>query len=473
MFKYIVKRILIFFPTLIAISLAIFFLNQMAPGDPVESMLNLTGGGEGGGNMADKLAGEEQYLEMREKLNLHLPVFYFSLTSKAYPNTLHKIARKAHRKNVNKLIGKYGNWDEVSAYYENLKTFEKETILIEKDSLNPKALISIRENIGNLYRQNDEERVVRTFGKVSTAVASTPSTAELTNTFNKVQSSYDAMVGQPTAWKTWIPKFNFYGFKNQYHKWITNFLTLNFGYSYKDKQLIANKIGDNIAVTMSISLLSIFFTYLLAIPLGVFSARNKGTLKDGISTTILFILYSLPSFWIATLLIIYLCSPEYLNWFPPYGIGEIKEGMNFFQVLGVRAYHIVLPLFCWTYGSLAFLSRQMRGGMLNILGQDYIRTARAKGLEENSVIWKHAFRNSLLPVITLFANIFPLMISGSIVIEVIFSLPGMGRMLFDAIVFKDFPVVFTLVMLTSMLTMVGYLIADILYAMVDPRISYK
>jgi len=115
----------------------------------------------------------------------------------------------------------------------------------------------------------------------------------------------------------------------------------------------------------------------------------------------------------------------------------------------------------------------MRGGMLNILSSDYVRTARAKGLEDNTVIWKHAFRNSLLPVITLFGNVFPAMISGSIVIEVIFSLPGMGKMLFDAIVFKDFPVVFTLVMMTAFLTMIGYLIVDILYAVVDPRISYK
>ncbi len=229
---------------------------------------------------------------------------------------------------------------------------------------------------------------------------------------------------------------------------------------------------DNIAVTMTISLISIFFTYLIAVPLGVFSARKKGKFSDNVTTTGLFILYSLPNFWIATLMIIYLCQPQYLNWFPAYGLGEVDPSMGFFERLGIRAYHIVLPLICWTYGSLAYLSRQMRGGMLNVLSLDYIRTARAKGLEENTVIWKHAFRNSLLPVITLFANVFPLMISGSIVIEVIFSLPGMGKMLLDAIVFKDFPVVFTLVMMTSLLTMIGYLIADILYAIVDPRITY-
>ncbi len=474
MFKYIVKRILIFIPTLIAISMAIFFLNLLAPGDPVENMLNLSGGGESGGNMADKMAGEEAYLLKRAELNLDKPPFYFALTSKAYPDTLYRVPRKWHRENLHRLIGEYGNWEQIDNYYKQLQAFEENVVLTKKDSLNPRALIKIRENVGNLYQQHEEDDVERSFNKIEYQINSTPSTLALSSSFNQLKADYESILTGATKWKTKVPKIAWYGLDNQYHKWFYNFFVkLDFGISLQDKQPIAAKIKSNILVTMTISLLSILLSYFIAIPLGVFSARNKGKFSDNATTTVLFVLYSLPSFWIATLLIIYLCSPENLNWFPAYGLGEFKEGMNFFQKLGVRAYHIVLPLFCWTYGSLAFLSRQMRGGMLNILNQDYIRTSRAKGLAENKVIWKHAFRNSLLPVITIFANVFPAMISGAIVIEVIFSLPGMGRMLLDAIVFKDFPVVFTLVLITAFLTMVGYLIADILYAIVDPRISYK
>jgi peptide/nickel transport system permease protein len=139
----------------------------------------------------------------------------------------------------------------------------------------------------------------------------------------------------------------------------------------------------------------------------------------------------------------------------------------------VKMHHLILPLFCWTYGSLAFVSRQMRGSMINALSQDYIRTARAKGLDEGKVIWKHALKNSLLPIITLFAAVFPYAISGSIVLEIIFAIPGMGKLAFEALGARNYPVVYTVVMFSAILTMAGYLVADICYALVDPRISYS
>ncbi|MBL0079284.1 MAG: ABC transporter permease subunit [Bacteroidetes bacterium] len=147
--------------------------------------------------------------------------------------------------------------------------------------------------------------------------------------------------------------------------------------------------------------------------------------------------------------------------------------MNFIEIIGVRLKYLFLPLVCYTYGSLAFISRQMRGAVINSLGQDYVRTAKAKGLSQKVVLWKHAFRNSLLPIITLFANIFPLAISGSIVLEIIFSIPGMGKLAYEAILRRNYPIVFSVVMFSGILTLVGNLVSDILYAVVDPRISYS
>ena len=248
------------------------------------------------------------------------------------------------------------------------------------------------------------------------------------------------------------------------------FIRFDFGKNY-ELQPVSEVIKGGIFWTVVLSLLSILLTYSIAIPIGVYSSRRKGTKSDSIISTLLFMLYSLPNFWVATLMIVFLC--EILGWFPVFGLGDIPDGATALETFQIRAYHLVLPLFCWTYPSLAFLSRQMRGGMLATLSQDFIRTARAKGLEEKTVIWKHGFRNSLLPIITLFANVFPRMVSGSIVIEVIFGIPGMGKIMLDAINRSDFPTVFTVVMLTALLTMIGYLIADILYALVDPRIKYK
>ena len=246
----------------------------------------------------------------------------------------------------------------------------------------------------------------------------------------------------------------------------------DFGISYQDGRPVKSVLWDAIRWTVMLSLLSILLSYLIAIPIGVNSAQNKGSKGDQITTTFLFILYSLPSFWVATLLIMLFGGGDFFDWFPSYGVGEVTDSMHFIEIVGVRLKYLFLPLVCYTYGSLAFISRQMRGAVINSLGQDYVRTAKAKGLSQKVVLWKHAFRNSLLPIITLFANIFPLAISGSIVLEIIFSIPGMGKLAYEAILRRNYPIVFSVVMFSGM-TLVGNLVSDILYAVVDPRISYS
>jgi peptide/nickel transport system permease protein len=176
------------------------------------------------------------------------------------------------------------------------------------------------------------------------------------------------------------------------------------------------------------------------------------------------------------MLIVFFTSPEYgnaLHWFPAGGVTDLPKTAPFMARFWDIGYHLVLPIICVTYGSLAFIARQMRGGMLNVVKQDYIRTARAKGLEEKKIIWKHAFRNSLFPIITMFAYIFPAAIAGSVVIEVIFSIPGMGGLAYSSIIARDWPVVYTILMFAAILTMVGNLVADMLYAVADPRVTFK
>jgi peptide/nickel transport system permease protein len=186
-------------------------------------------------------------------------------------------------------------------------------------------------------------------------------------------------------------------------------------------------------------------------------------------------LYSLPSFWIGTMLIIYFTNDYYASWmnlFPPYGLGKIGPEFGLWERVVDRAYHLFLPLLCGVLGSFAYISRQMRGGMLSVLRQDYIRTAFAKGLDPNKVYWKHAFRNSLIPIITIFAGLLPAMISGFLILEFLFSIPGMGRVSYEAVVSRNYPVLFTVLMFAAILTMLGTLVSDILYAVVDPRISF-
>ena len=194
---------------------------------------------------------------------------------------------------------------------------------------------------------------------------------------------------------------------------------------------------------------------------------------DKASSVMLLMLWSLPSMWVGQMLIGYLCGPP-LNWFPPAGLSSNDaEGMLFSGWLVDRLWHLVLPVFCLTYAGFAYLTKQVRAGMLDNLRADYVRTARAKGLSNWVVIFRHAFRNSVIPVITTMATLLPAMLGGSVIIEKIFSIPGMGLLAFEAVTTRDYNVVMAVATIGGMMNLVGILFADIAYAMVDPRISFE
>jgi peptide/nickel transport system permease protein len=360
----------------------------------------------------------------------------------------------------------YGNWGEIAAYYETTKKLYAVVYKTEKDSTNAENLIVLKNEVNELGKMYNEQGITQSLKNINQAAETNPSFTAILPYAKQSLEAFNKVNTNATSWKNYIPSISWYGFNNQYHNWISNFFRGNFGISYQDDRPIKDKIYDALGWTMLLNFLAIILTYLISIPLGVFSAVKKGSQRDKISTTLLFMLYSLPNFWIATMLIVFFCNPDFFAWFPTYGTGEQGNWLDI-------AYHLILPLFCIIYPSFAFLSRQMRGGMLTVLGQDYIRTAKAKGLSQKNIIWKHAIRNSLLPMITLFASIFPLAISGSFAIEFIFNLPGMGQLSLNAIYARDYPMVFTVMMFSTILTLIGYLVSDILYAFVDPRISFS
>jgi peptide/nickel transport system permease protein len=259
----------------------------------------------------------------------------------------------------------------------------------------------------------------------------------------------------------------------QYLIWLANMVTLDFGNSFVDNRPVITKIVERLPVTVPISLSTIFIAYMVAIPIGIYSAARQYSFWDRFSTFILFVLYSLPSFWIATMAIVFLANVEYLKIFPTSGLFTLgSENWGFWERTWDRIWHLILPIACYTYGSFAFLSRQMRGSMLEVIRQDYIRTARAKGLKEKTVVLKHALRNSLIPIITLFGNVFPLLVGGSVIIETIFSIPGLGQLAFQALVARDYPLIMAELVIAALLTLIGLLVVDILYALVDPRIAF-
>lgn len=252
-------------------------------------------------------------------------------------------------------------------------------------------------------------------------------------------------------------------------------LALEFGNELVNK---SRSIGDELKkrvfeVTLPLALISTFLTYLFAIPIGIFSANRRGTKIDSSVTLMLFVLYSVPVFW-AGLMLQIIFGKEGFGLLPVIGMhGNDADQLSFFPWLWDSFKHMILPVTTLTYGSLAYISRQMRTGMIEVLNLDYIRTARAKGLGERKVILKHALRNSLIPVITIFASILPILIGGSIVVEVVFDLPGMGEYMFSALMSRDYNAIMAIMAIVSVMTLLGILLSDIAYAMADPRISYS
>ncbi len=258
----------------------------------------------------------------------------------------------------------------------------------------------------------------------------------------------------------------------RYVTWIKRLATLDFGTSFLDHRPVRDKIMERLPATLILNITSLIAALLLAVPLGLYAAARQNSRFDKVGGTTLYFLYSLPEFWVALLLIMFFGVK--LRLLPFHGMESMDA-----RELGLLAYgwdrvlHMILPTICLTYGSLAYLSRFVRGSSLEVIRQDYIRTARAKGLDERSVVYRHVFRNTMIPLLTLLGLLLPTLISGSIILESIFSWPGVGDLFFTSVRARDYPVVMGLSFITAILVLLSTLLADLLYAWADPRVTYQ
>lgn len=258
----------------------------------------------------------------------------------------------------------------------------------------------------------------------------------------------------------------------QYSQWVKRLVRFDFGNSFIDNRPVVEKIMERIPLTLTINLLSMFFIFCLAIPLGIKSALKKDKFYDNFVTFISFIFFAAPAFWLALLLMNLFCIQ--LGWFPISGIVSLDfEYFNWWQKILDLSRHLFLPVLVSVIGAFAGLTRYMRSEMIEVMNQPYIRSAFAKGLTQNQVIKRHALRNALLPVVTIIGLSIPGLLGGSVIFESIFALPGIGRLFYEAVMTRDYPLIMAEVVLAAILTMVGNLIADISYAVVDPRIRYS
>ena len=255
----------------------------------------------------------------------------------------------------------------------------------------------------------------------------------------------------------------------QYARWIGRVARLDFGRSFLDDRSVTEKIVERLPITLTINLLSLGLVLGIAVPLGVLAAIKPGGAFDRFTTVFVFLGYSMPSFWLALM-----CMALFgvtLRWLPISGIHSLDhDAMAWLGRWLDTGWHLALPVGITAFTGLAGLSRYMRTSMVEVLRQDYIRTARAKGLPESRILFHHGLRNALLPLITILGLSLPDLIGGSVIAETIFSIPGMGRLFYDAVMARDYAVVMALVTIGAVLTMLGNLLADLAYAYADPRI---
>ncbi|HVH13016.1 MAG TPA: ABC transporter permease [Longimicrobium sp.] len=260
----------------------------------------------------------------------------------------------------------------------------------------------------------------------------------------------------------------------QYWKWLTSFLTGDFGYSFGQMRPIGEILPEVLWNTIQLTLVSLVVIFVVGMLIGIVQAVRQYSVSDNVLTFSALFFYSMPSFWFALMLILIFSRGADAGWlfnWPASGMTSIDyDYLSTWGKISDRVRHLVLPATALGIGSAAGVARYMRGSMLEVIHQDFIRTARAKGLSERVVIFKHALRNALIPIITLVGLYLPFLLSGAVLVETIFAWPGMGRAIVEAILSRDYPMVMATSFVIAAIVVLGNLLSDVLYAVVDPRI---
>jgi peptide/nickel transport system permease protein len=488
MLSYLIRRLLVFIFTLVIISLIGFIISIHAPADPLQRIL-------GEDEMPDEqqISGQQKENHARQeylrKLGLDKPVFYFGIRTLADIDTLYKIPNRHHRQNLKRISRESGNPALTILWFRQLLKTREKALKFKPDS----SLLLMQEYQVSLTRirfllnsllvlQEPTIRKART-DSLNRILSTVPGFDPILASWLDTQQAAKELGENSSKINRWIPIPEWFGINNQYHLWVfgdglsrKGIIRGDFGLSYRDGQDIGSKISGKMKWSLTISLFALLIAYLVSIPTGIVAGYFQGGVFDRLSGTLLFVLYSIPSFFVGTLLLVLFANPDILDWFPSGGIRDtslFNPEWPLMKRLGHYLPYLILPVITYAYGSLAFISRLVRSGIITQMSKDYIRTARAKGLSENQVVWKHAFRNTLLPLVTLFSSSLPIAFSGSVIIETIFNIPGMGLEIYQSVTTYDYPMIIAVFTIFGFLTITGYLLADLGYAAADPRIRFS
>jgi peptide/nickel transport system permease protein len=482
---YVVKRLLLMLPTFFGISLVVFVVLNFAPGRPqlAQQSADPTAA-------ADGEQSQETYRIFKEQFSLDKPVLLnlrFALSEQEVEAALRRAAGLEPASLGARLQAQYELEDWGGYAVPHLVRIMDRTDAAGEPRLRDLAVHYLRLGARQpLISPFDPDLSPEVRAENRRREAENAQVRELRYAAAAPEADKQRVTA---AWREWhaaraerwhytlADKLRIALFDTRFAKYWSNLLRLDFGVSMVSREPVIATLLSKLKYSLTLSVGSLVLAYLISIPLGIYSAVRKGTAIDSTLTVALFMLYSLPSFFVATLLLYYFsegADHPALRIFPTGGWAapDAMQRTSLGQ-LGDIAWHLVLPMICLTYGSLAVLSRYMRTGLLDVIAADYVRTARAKGLPESTVIFKHAVRNGLLPILTLLAGLLPAVLGGSVIIEYIFGIPGMGLWTVESIFQRDYNVIMAVQLLTTILVLVGILLTDLGYALVDPRIRYQ
>jgi len=389
----------------------------------------------------------KEYNSLYHKMNLHLPDFYFSLR----PNY------------------------SFDTNNQGFDIYEKRLISMMSDSKYSKEYISKILAIVDQFSDVNQRRLLN-----SVDLDQIDEKLSLMNeaSISSLVASFQELISQKASYKVnWhYPVVKFNGLQNQYHYWLSNIIKGDFGISLLDARPVTDKLWDAMKWSLVLLFLNLFFSMIFAFPIGVYNGMHPNSTFDKVSNSFLFAFYSIPKFWIATIFIIFFTTSEYGSWtniFPSVGLWYPDGAQGFMEMLSNSWTNLILPVLILVIPDVAYLGRLIRSNVQEESNKEYVKTALSKGMSLKDITSKHILPNSLIPSITLLVGALPGAIASALVIEVIFNIPGIGRLLFLSIKGTDWAMVYPIVLVMSVFAVILFLLGDILMAFLNPKINLK
>jgi peptide/nickel transport system permease protein len=452
MFIFLLKRIALFIPSLLLVVVIAFFLSKSTPSDTVETILQMQGVTQ------DNTRAHQEYARIYQMLHLNKPEFYFSIVPDFYPNNVSQIIDQDSRYLAKSLMKQQIPYTSISHYLNTRKSF---LVAVAQDTVLSNARtelihkVQFESNLGQLVLLSENSDTSDTLDK---------------GLAKAISQMYQSRMS------FYYPTFRWHGVDNQFHYWIKDILKGDFGISSKDGRPVLPKVFTAMTWTLLLTIISLTLAILISVPIGLWSGMNAGSFFDKLNRAIWLVLYAIPVFWLASMLIIYFTSDRFGRWmylFPAPGLWYVPPGQSVVSAFFNFSHQLILPVLVLVANDIAPLSTLIRNNVIEQKSKPYFLMAVAKGLSMKQILYKHIFPNVMLPFITVTGGRFAAAMSGALIVEVIFNIPGMGRLMYDSIYGADWNVVFAILIVIACIAIAVLTISDMLYVWADPRIRNK